>query len=104
MYWIILFIAGIFEIIWSVALKMSNSFTKPLSSVVAIVGTIISVILLSIAIKKLPIGTAYAVWTGIGIIGTTICGIFIFKEPISILQMLFLLMILCGIVGINIVS
>ncbi len=104
MAWIYLFIAGLFEVVWAIALKYSHGFTKLIPSIVTIVGMMISFYLLSLATKTLPIGTAYAVWTGIGALGTVILGILFFNEPINYLRILFMFFILLGILGLKITS
>ena len=104
MEWIELFIAGILEIFWAISLKYSQGFTKLIPSVVTVIGMAVGFFFLALATKKISIGTAYAIWTGIGAVGTVICGIFLFHEPVSIPKILFLLMITAGIVGIKIIS
>ena len=104
MAWIYLFIAGLFEVVWAIALKYPHGFTKLIPSIVTIVGMMISFYLLSLATKTLPIGTAYAVWTGIGALGTVILGILFFNEPINYLRILFMFFILLGILGLKITS
>jgi quaternary ammonium compound-resistance protein SugE len=104
MAWIYLIIAGVFEIIWAIGLKYSEGFTKLLPSFITLGGMIISFYLLSLATKALPIGTAYAVWTGIGALGTVLLGIVIFHESLSIPRLLFLLFILVGILGLKFTS
>ena len=84
MSWLILLIAGIFEVVWATGLKFSEGFKKLIPSIITIATMVVSVVLLSFAIKKLPVGTAYAVWTGIGTIGIVIFGIFVFKEPATL--------------------
>ena len=83
MSWTILFLAGIFEIFWAVGLKYSDGFTKLFPTIFTIVTMIISFYLLSLALKALPIGTAYAVWVGIGTVGTVIAGIMLFGESMT---------------------
>ena len=94
MAWILLFIAGIFEIGWAIGMKYTEGFTKLVPSILTLLSMVISVYLLSLATKEIPIGTAYAVWTGIGIAGTSILGIIIFNEPLEVLRVIFILMIL----------
>lgn len=101
MAWVMLFIAGFFEVSWAVCLKYSEGFTKPVPAVATIIGLIASTYFLLMAVKTLPIGTAYAVWTGIGVVGTVVFGFVLFHEPVSILRLLFLGMILAGIVGLK---
>ena len=101
MNWLILFLAGIAEVTWAVALKYADNFHNLVPSIVTVVGYIASLILLSLALNKLPLGTAYAVWTGIGIVGTTVLGIFLFKEQLTPLQGVFILLIIVGIIGLK---
>jgi quaternary ammonium compound-resistance protein SugE len=104
MNWIILFMAGIAEVTWAVALKYADGFTKFVPSVITIIGYIASLILLSFAMKRLPLGTSYAAWTGIGIVGTTVLGIFLFNEKLSPLQVVCVTLIVIGIAGLKILS
>ncbi|MCT7497238.1 quaternary ammonium compound efflux SMR transporter SugE [Aliarcobacter cryaerophilus] len=101
MSWTILFLAGIFEIFWAVGLKYSDGFTKLFPTIFTIVTMIISFYLLSLALKALPIGTAYAVWVGIGTVGTVIAGIMLFGESMSLIRVISILFILIGIVGLK---
>ena len=101
MSWTILFLAGIFEIFWAVGLKYSDGFTKLFPTIFTIVTMIISFYLLSLALKALPIGTAYAVWVGIGTVGTVIAGIMLFGESMSLIRVISILFILLGIVGLK---
>lgn len=100
-HWLILFIAGIFEIGWAIGLKFTEGFTKLVPSVLTLISMGISVGLLAYAVKFLPIGTAYAVWTGIGAVGTALFGIFIFGESKEVVRMLCILLIVIGIVGLK---
>ncbi|WP_026804634.1 quaternary ammonium compound efflux SMR transporter SugE [Aliarcobacter lanthieri] len=104
MSWIILFLAGIFEVVWAVGLKYSEGFTKLTPSIITIVTMIISFYLLSLALKSLPLGTAYAVWVGIGTIGTVIAGIFLFGESMNIIRVISILFILLGIIGLKLTT
>ena len=104
MSWVYLFIAGIFEIVWAIALKYSNGFKNLIPSIITIVGMIISFGFLSISLKNLSVGTAYAIWTGIGAIGTVIIGAILFKDIISPIKILFLVMIIGGIIGLKFTS
>ena len=79
MAWIYLFVAGLFEVFWAVGLKLSNGFSQPVINVITVLGMIASFYFLAIALKNIPLGTAYAVWTGIGTIGTVILGIILFQ-------------------------
>ena len=104
MAWVYLFIAGIFEVVWAIGLKYSHGFTKLIPSVITILGMLISFYLLAQATKSLPIGTSYAIWTGIGALGTIIFGIIFFHETLNIPRVLFLIMILVGILGLKLTS
>lgn len=104
MNWFYLIIAGIFEVIWATGLKYSNGFTKLYPSLITIGGMLVSFYLLSLASKSLPLGTAYAIWTGIGALGAVLVGIFFFHEPVNIVQVIFLCLILVGILGLKFTS
>ena len=104
MNWIVLFIAGLFEVAWAIGLKYSEGFSKPVASVFTIVTMIISMALLSYSVKTLPVGTAYAVWTGIGAVGTAILGIFLFNESREFMRIFFIFLIIVGIVGLRFYS
>lgn len=104
MAWIYLFIAGFFEIGWAIGMKYTDGFTKLIPSILTLVSMALSVYLLSLATKEIPIGTAYAVWTGIGIAGTSVLGVVLFHEPIEVLKVIFILMILIAIVGLKLIT
>jgi len=104
MQWLFLVIAGFFEIAWAIGLKYSQGFTKLMPSVFTIVGMVASFYFLSLSLKSLPIGTAYAIWTGIGTVGTVILGIILFKEPMDIMRLVCIGFIIIGIVGLKLVS
>ncbi len=104
MSWVCLIIAGIFEIIWAIGLKYSYGFTRLYPSLFTLAGMVISFYLLSLATKTIPIGTAYAIWTGIGAFGTVVLGIMLFNEPVNSSRILFLFFILTGIVGLKLSS
>lgn len=104
MSWVILFIAGLFEIGWAVGLKYAHGFTRFWPSVWTIASMIISMYLLAIAAKGLPIGTAYAVWTGIGAAGTAVLGMFLFGEARDVLRIVCLVMIVGGVLGLKVFS
>ena len=104
MSWIYLFIAGLFEIVWAIGLKYTQGFTRPVPSAVTIAGMIVSFYFLSQATKVLPIGTAYAIWTGIGTVGAIALGIILFREPYDLLRIIFMSFIVIGIVGLKVVS
>lgn len=104
MAWIILVVAGILEVGWAVGLKYTEGFTRLWPSVATLAAMIFSIGLLGIAIRTLPMGTAYAVWTGIGTIGTVAVGILFLGEPASSSRLLCLLLIIAGIVGLKLVT
>ena len=104
MHWIFLFVAGLFEISWAIGLKFSHGFTQIIPSILTVAGMIASFYFLALALRNLPLGTAYAIWTGIGTIGTVILGIIIFKEPVSALRLLCITLIVCGITGLKLLS
>ena len=104
MHWILLFVAGLFEISWAVGLKFSHGFTQIIPSVLTVIGMVASFYFLSLALKNLPLGTAYAIWTGIGTIGTVILGILLFKEPISFMRIACIALIVCGITGLKLIT
>lgn len=101
MSWLYLFVAGFFEICWAVGMKYSYGFTKLAPTIFTFVTMSASVFFLALAVKNLPMGTAYAVWTGIGTIGTAIAGIILFGESTSILRIICLLLIISGIIGLK---
>ncbi|MBK1813207.1 quaternary ammonium compound efflux SMR transporter SugE [Clostridium sp. YIM B02505] len=104
MKWLFLVIAGLFEVCWAVGLKYSEGFTKVMPSIITVGGMIASFYFLSLALKDLPLGTAYAIWTGIGTIGTVILGIILFKEPMDIIRLICIAFIVAGIIGLKLVS
>jgi quaternary ammonium compound-resistance protein SugE len=104
MAWIILFFAGLTEVGWAIGLKYTEGFTRPLPTVLTIACMIVSIGLLGLALKTLPIGTAYAIWTGIGTIGTALLGIYLFGESASSLRLACIALIVAGIVGLKLVS
>jgi quaternary ammonium compound-resistance protein SugE len=104
MYWIVLFVAGLFEVAWAIGLKYTEGFSKLWPSVFTIVCMIISMGLLAYAVKHLPIGTAYAIWTGIGAVGTAILGIILFNESKELVRIFFIFLIVVGIIGLKIFS
>ena len=101
MQWLHLLIAGIFEISWAIGLKYSHGFSLIVPSIITVICMIASFYFLALAIKSLPLGTAYAIWTGIGTIGTVILGIILFKEPVSVMRFLCIGLIVCGITGLK---
>lgn len=104
MNWIILFIAGLFEIAWVIGLKYSDGFTKLWPSLLTLVAMVLSVVLLGLAMKTLPAGTSYAIWTGIGVLGTAVLSIYLFAEPTNIGRMLSFALIVAGIVGLKLTT
>ncbi|AQZ80712.1 QacE family quaternary ammonium compound efflux SMR transporter [Acinetobacter calcoaceticus] len=104
MAWAILILAGVFEIIWAYSMKMSEGFTRLTPSIITVVFMILSVVLLSISMKTLPLGTAYTVWTGIGAIGSFLVGIFFLNEPIGAMRMIAAVLIVSGLVLMKISS
>ncbi|HBI10407.1 MULTISPECIES: quaternary ammonium compound efflux SMR transporter SugE [Franconibacter] len=101
MSWLILLIAGLLEVVWAVGLKYTHGFTRLLPSLITIASMIISIVLLSFAMKTLPTGTAYAVWTGIGAVGAAIAGIVLLGESASLARIASLALIVVGIVGLK---
>ena len=101
MAWIILFVAGLFEIGWAVGLKYTEGFTRLWPTVWTAVALVASMALLGLSLRSLPLGTAYAVWTGIGTIGTAVLGIALFREPATPMRLLCIGLILMGIVGLK---
>lgn len=104
MSWIMLFFAGLFEIGWAIGLKYTEGFSRPLPTVLTIASMIISLGLLGLALKTLPVGTAYAVWTGIGTVGTALLGIMLLGEPATALRLACIALIVSGIAGLKILA
>jgi quaternary ammonium compound-resistance protein SugE len=104
MTWVILLIAGLFEVVWAIGLKYTEGFTRLWPTVGTIVAMILSVWLLGIAMKTLPVGTAYAVWVGVGAVGTVILGIALFNEPASTARLVSVALIIAGIVGLKLAT
>ena len=102
--WALLVIAGMFEVAWAVGLKYTQGFSRPWPSIATLAALLVSMGLLGIAARQLPIGTAYAVWTGIGVLGTAVLGIWLFGESSSALRLACLALILAGIVGLKIAA
>ena len=101
MAWIILFLAGVFEIAWAVGMKYTEHFTRPWPTVGTVIAMIASVLLLEYAARSLPLGTAYALWTGIGAVGTVLLGMMLFGEPTSPARIVCLALIIVGIIGLR---
>ncbi len=104
MAWVYLLGAGIFEMVWVVAMKYAEGFTKIVPSVIMIVAMIFSIGLLGVAVKTIPLGTGYAIWTGIGAVGAVTYGMIFFGEPVTALRLTFITMIVIGLVGLKLVS
>jgi quaternary ammonium compound-resistance protein SugE len=104
MAWALLFVAGLFEIGWAIGLKYTDGFTRLWPSVWTGLAMVVSVVLLALAVRTLPIGTAYAVWTGIGAAGTALLGIYLFGEPATALRLACIGVIVAGIVGLKLVT
>lgn len=102
MAWFYLLIAGILEVVWAVAMKYSEGWTRLYPSLITLLAMAIGFYFLSLAMKELPMGTAYAVWTGIGTIGTVIYGVLYFKEPLDVIKIVCILLIISGIVGLKV--
>jgi quaternary ammonium compound-resistance protein SugE len=104
MAWFILVIAGVIESAWAIGLKYTDGFTKPVPSILTSIGIVVSLVLLSVAARTLPIGTAYAVWVGIGAAGAIVLGIALFGEAVSPLRFAFLVLLLIAIVGLKVTA
>lgn len=104
MSWIILFVAGLFEIGWAVGLKYTEGFTRLGASLATFASMLVSVWLLGVALRSLPLGTAYAVWTGIGTLGTALVGILLFQESAELGRLTCLGMIVAGIIGLKVLA
>jgi quaternary ammonium compound-resistance protein SugE len=104
MAWAVLFAAGLLEIGWAIGLKYTEGFTRPVASILTLAAMAGSILLLGLALKTLPIGTAYAVWTGIGAVGTALLGIYLFDEPASAARLASIGLIVSGIVGLKLVT
>lgn len=104
MAWVLLVVAGLFEVAWAVGLKASAGFTRPWPSVATVVGLALSMWLLGLALRTLPLGTAYGVWTGIGTIGTAVLGMVLFREPATAGRLACIGLIVAGIVGLKLLT
>jgi quaternary ammonium compound-resistance protein SugE len=104
MHWIVLLLAGLLEVVWAVGLKYTEGFTRLVPSAVTLAAMAGSVVLLGLALRSLPLGTAYAIWTGIGTVGTVIWGIMMLNEPASVARLVCIAMIVLGIAGLKILS
>lgn len=101
MAWVVLFIAGVLEVGWAVGLKYTDGFTRPLPSVLTGAAIVVSMVLLSMAARTLPIGTAYAVWVGIGAVGAAVAGMVLFNEPVTPARVFFLVLLVVAIAGLR---
>lgn len=102
--WLLLLLAGLFEVAWAIGLKYTDGFSRPLPTLLTLIAMAVSVLLLAMAVKQLPLGTAYAVWTGIGAVGTVLMGIWLFNEPATLARVLCLLLIIGGILGLKFIG
>ena len=104
MAWVYLVIAGLLEIGWAIGLKYTDGFTRLLPSALTVGAMVASVVLLGIALRELPVGTGYAVWTGIGTVGTALLGIYLFSEPATAMRLVCIGLIVSGILGLKLAS
>jgi quaternary ammonium compound-resistance protein SugE len=104
MSWIFLFFAGLLEIGWAIGMKYTDGFTRPVPTALTAAAVIGSMILLGLALKGLPVGTAYAVWTGIGTVGTALLGIWLLGEPATAIRLGCIALIVCGILGLKLAA
>jgi quaternary ammonium compound-resistance protein SugE len=104
MAWFYLFVAGLFEVAWAVGLKYTEGFSRLVPSVLTLAAMALSMALLGLALKTLPVGTAYAVWTGIGAVGTAALGIYLFDDPATIARISSIALIVAGIPGLKLVT
>jgi quaternary ammonium compound-resistance protein SugE len=102
--WIALFVAGVFEVGWAIGLKYTQGFTRLVPTLLTIVSMIISLGLLGVALKSLPVGTAYAIWTGVGTVGTAILGMILFGESTAAARLVCIGLIVAGIIGLKLVT
>jgi quaternary ammonium compound-resistance protein SugE len=99
--WLLLMMSGVFEVIWSISMKYSDGLTRITPSIITLLASICSFLLLAQALKTIPIGTAYAVWAGVGAVGTAIAGVLIFGEAVHSLRVLSILLIIMGLIGLR---
>ncbi|MBR1853192.1 MAG: multidrug efflux SMR transporter [Lachnospiraceae bacterium] len=104
MQWMMLILAGVFEVTWACAMKYSEGFTVLIPSIITVVGYMASAVFLAVALKHLPLGTAYAMWTGFGIVGTSVLGAFLFQEKLSLPQIVCVLLIVVGIIELKLLA
>ncbi|MBU1334306.1 MAG: quaternary ammonium compound efflux SMR transporter SugE [Devosia sp.] len=104
MAWVYLIIAGLFEMGWAIGLKYTDGFTRLVPTALTVAAMIVSVILLGLALRDLPVGTGYAIWTGIGTVGTALLGMYLFGDPATVARLACIGMIVAGIVGLKLFS
>ncbi len=104
MAWVFLVIAGLFEVVWAVGLKYTHGFTRLWPSIITLAGMFVSFFFLSLSLKTLPLGTGYAIWTGIGAVGTVILGMVMFGESRELIRIMFVFLIVTGIVGLKVTA
>jgi len=104
MAWVYLVIAGLFEVTWAIGLKYAEGFTRPVPSIITVVGMVLSVALLGLALREMPVGTGYAIWTGIGTVGAAILGMILFNEPATAVRLGCIALIIGGIIGLKLFS
>ncbi|WP_422017573.1 quaternary ammonium compound efflux SMR transporter SugE [Roseateles sp.] len=104
MAWLLLVIAGLFEVGWAIGLKYTEGFSRPWPTAATVAAMVVSVALLGVAMRTLPVGTAYAVWTGIGAVGTVVLGMVLFSEPATVARLACVGLILAGIVGLKLTT
>ena len=104
MKWFYLILAGMFEILWAVAMNYSEGFSKLVPSIITAIGYIASAVFLAMALRELPLGTANAMWTGAGVVGTSVLGMLLFQEKLTMPQVLCILMIVVGIAGLKLLD
>ena len=104
MSWLFLFLAGLFEIGWAIGLKYTDGFTRLVPSLLTVASMVVSLGLLGLALKTLPVGTAYAIWTGIGTVGTAVLGIYLLGEPATVIRLVCIGLIVAGIIGLKLVA
>ncbi len=100
--WLILFFAGLFEVGWAIGLKYTDGFSRPLPTVLTVAAMAASLGLLGLAMRDLPLGTAYAIWTGVGAVGTVIAGVVLFGESVAPMRIASVLLIITGLIGLKI--
>ncbi|MDF3292907.1 MULTISPECIES: DMT family transporter [Streptomyces] len=104
MAWVLLSLAGLLEIAWSIGMKFSEGFTRLWPSLCTVAGIVLSMVLLSLAVRRLPIGTAYGVWVGIGAVGTAVLGMVLFHEPVTPARILFVCLLVVAVLGLEATS